>query len=156
MIPIGWSPDDCSPSFKWFLKENPECLTGLHPKIQGVCRKLCDLAATRRRPHYKQYALSVVRAAVAGGADTIVLCDTNGGMMPWQVESVVKHVAQLINRPIGIHAHNDGGCAVANSVVAVQAGATHVQATTTGIGERCGNADFRSRLSRMPPRCVDP
>jgi 2-isopropylmalate synthase len=89
-----------------------------------------------------EYALATLKAAVAGGADTVVLCDTNGGTMPWNVESAVAHVATVIDRPLGIHAHNDGGCAVANSVVAVQAGVVHVQGTINGIGERCGNADL--------------
>ncbi len=95
------------------------------------------------------YALATLKAAVAGGANTIVLCDTNGGTMPWQIESVVTHVASLINVRLGIHAHNDGGCAVANSVIAVRAGATHVQGTMNGIGERCGNADLCTVIANI-------
>jgi len=89
-----------------------------------------------------EYALSTLRAAVAGGARTVVLCDTNGGTMPWQIEAVVQRVRAELQVPIGIHTHNDGGCAVANALCALQAGATHVQGTINGIGERCGNADL--------------
>jgi len=88
------------------------------------------------------YALATLRAAIAGGARTVVLCDTNGGTMPWQVDIIVRRVSSLLTVPIGIHTHNDGGCAVANSLVAIQSGAEHVQGTINGIGERCGNADL--------------
>lgn len=89
-----------------------------------------------------EYALAVLRAAANGGADTLVLCDTNGGMMPWQVREAVGRVRQELTVPLGIHTHNDSGCAVANSMVALHAGCTHVQGTINGIGERCGNADL--------------
>jgi 2-isopropylmalate synthase len=95
------------------------------------------------------YALATLRAAVDGGAVTIVLCDTNGGTMPWDIEHAVRHVAQVIKTPLGIHTHNDGGCAVANSVVAVRAGVTHIQGTINGIGERCGNADLCAIIGNL-------
>jgi 2-isopropylmalate synthase len=89
------------------------------------------------------YALKTLQAAVRGGAETIVLCDTNGGSLPWQVESAVAEViAKLGSVPVGIHAHDDTGCGVANSVAAVRAGARHVQGTINGYGERCGNANL--------------
>jgi 2-isopropylmalate synthase len=89
------------------------------------------------------YALATLRAAVEGGADLLVLCDTNGGSMPWEVADVVEAVAEAFpEAPLGIHAHNDGGLAVANSLAAVRAGAVHVQGTVNGYGERCGNADL--------------
>ncbi len=89
------------------------------------------------------YALQTLQAAVTGGAETIVLCDTNGGSLPWQVEAAVTEViAKLGPVPIGIHAHDDAGCGVANSVAAVRAGARHVQGTINGYGERCGNANL--------------
>jgi 2-isopropylmalate synthase len=89
------------------------------------------------------YALQTLRAAVRGGAETIVLCDTNGGSLPWQVDSAVTAViAGLGDVPVGIHAHDDTGCGVANSVAAVRAGARHVQGTVNGYGERCGNANL--------------
>ncbi len=89
------------------------------------------------------YALQTLQAAVSAGAETIVLCDTNGGSLPWQVESAVQEViAKLGSVPVGIHAHDDTGCGVANSVAAVRAGARHVQGTINGYGERCGNANL--------------
>ena len=89
------------------------------------------------------YALQSLQAAVRGGAETIVLCDTNGGSLPWQVESAVQAViAKLGPVPVGIHAHDDTGCGVANSLAAVRAGARHVQGTVNGYGERCGNANL--------------
>ncbi len=88
------------------------------------------------------YAMATLKAAVAGGASTLVLCDTNGGMLPWQVEQTIQAVHKQVDTPLGIHAHNDSGCAIANSLVAVHAGCTHVQGTINGFGERCGNADI--------------
>ncbi len=94
------------------------------------------------------YALDTVRAAIEGGADTIVLCDTNGGSLPFHVEPAVVEVQRLLNEngavQLGIHTHNDCGLAVANAIVAVNAGATMVQGTINGYGERCGNADLNS------------
>ena len=93
--------------------------------------------------------MAVLRAAANGGADTLVLCDTNGGMMPWQILEAVGRVRQECALPLGIHAHNDGGCAVANSMVALHAGCTHVQGTINGIGERCGNADLCTTIANV-------
>ena len=90
----------------------------------------------------RDYALSVVRTAAQAGAEVVALCDTNGGMLPHQVEAVVADVRATTGARLGIHAHNDTGCAVANSVAAVRAGATHVQGTVNGYGERTGNADL--------------
>lgn len=89
------------------------------------------------------YALATLRAAVAGGADSITLCDTNGGSMPWQIEETVRAVrAHFPSVLLGIHTHNDSECAVANSLAAVRAGCTLVQGTINGYGERCGNANL--------------
>lgn len=88
------------------------------------------------------YALETLRAAVRGGAETVVLCDTNGGSLPWEIESIVGAVAAALAHPLGIHTHNDGECAVANTLAAVRVGATHVQGTINGYGERCGNANL--------------
>jgi 2-isopropylmalate synthase len=90
----------------------------------------------------RAYALETLRAAARGGAETIVLCDTNGGTLPFRVAEIVFSVAAVIDRPLGIHAHDDGGCAVANSLMAVHAGARQVQGTINGYGERCGNANL--------------
>lgn len=93
----------------------------------------------------RDYALAVVAAAAESGAEVVALCDTNGGMLPGQLAGVVN---ELVGRfagsatRVGIHAHDDTSCAVANSLAAVQAGATHVQGTANGYGERAGNADL--------------
>ncbi len=92
-----------------------------------------------------EYALSTLRAAQAGGADCIVLCDTNGGMsLSWEVEEIVAWVKATLgpHMSLGIHAHNDTGVAVANSMAAVRAGAVQVQGVFNGYGERCGNANL--------------
>ncbi|NLY42801.1 MAG: citramalate synthase [Clostridiaceae bacterium] len=90
-----------------------------------------------------EYALKALQSAVDGGADCLVLCDTNGGCFPLEVYEITKKVYEMFKPvPIGIHCHNDTGMAVANSIVAVQAGAVHVQGTFNGFGERCGNANL--------------
>ncbi|TDE09653.1 citramalate synthase [Jiangella asiatica] len=95
------------------------------------------------------YALRVVRAATEAGADVAVLCDTNGGMLPDDVRAVVAAVAAETGARLGMHAHNDTGCAVANTVAAVDAGATHVQGTVNGTGERTGNADIVTIVANL-------
>lgn len=95
--------------------------------------------------HNPEYALEVLKAAHSGGADGLVLCDTNGGSIPYTVGQVVAAViAEFPNTTIGIHAHNDSELAVANSIAAVRVGATMVQGTINGVGERCGNANLVS------------
>ncbi len=91
-----------------------------------------------------EYALQTLRAAAEAGADTLVLCDTNGGSLPHDIHEVTSTVRAKFDGALGIHAHDDGGCAVANSLAAVRAGARHVQGTINGLGERCGNADLCS------------
>ncbi|MHB1153689.1 MAG: citramalate synthase [Eubacteriales bacterium] len=89
------------------------------------------------------YAVSVLKAAAEGGADVLCLCDTNGGVLPDKILQITEFVFKLFHdRRIGIHCHNDLGCAVANSILAVGAGAVQVQGTFIGFGERCGNADL--------------
>jgi 2-isopropylmalate synthase len=89
-----------------------------------------------------EYAIETLKAAELGHADCIVLCDTNGGTMPWEREEIVKDVKKKISTPIGIHVHNDAGLAVCNSIYAVKNGATMVQGVVNGYGERCGNANL--------------
>lgn len=89
-----------------------------------------------------EYALQTLLAAAEAGASRIVLCDTNGGSLPKDVERVTRDVVQKVRVPIGIHCHNDGELAVANTLAAVLAGASHVQGTVNGYGERCGNANL--------------
>ncbi len=89
-----------------------------------------------------KYTLKVLESAAAAGADCLVLCDTNGGSMPWEIQEIVSEVKKQTGAKLGIHCHNDSGTAVANSLSAVLAGATQVQGTINGIGERCGNANL--------------
>lgn len=101
-----------------------------------------------------EYALASLDKAVAGGADCLVLCDTNGGTLPTEIpaimESVKKHLASRgTSVDIGIHAHNDSETAVANSLIAISLGATHVQGTANGFGERCGNANLTSIIPAL-------
>jgi len=97
-----------------------------------------------------KYAMEALKAAVDGGADCLALCDTNGGMFPLDIYEVVKKVTQAFpNVDVGIHCHNDGGMAVANSISAVQAGAVHVQGTYAGFGERCGNANLSTIIPNL-------
>lgn len=88
------------------------------------------------------YSLEVLKTAALAGAEVLVLCDTNGGTMPEQIFAGVQDAVKATDRPVGIHVHNDCGLAVANSLAAVRAGATQVQGTINGIGERTGNADL--------------
>ena len=90
----------------------------------------------------RDYGLRVAEAAVEAGADVVVLCDTNGGMTPVDLHGVVGEVLGRTGFRLGIHCQDDTGCAVANTVAAVQAGVTHVQCTANGYGERAGNADL--------------
>ncbi|MBA8795471.1 2-isopropylmalate synthase [Friedmanniella endophytica] len=96
----------------------------------------------------RDYALEVVRTAAEAGAEAVVLCDTNGGMLPPWIGEIVAEAATL-GAPLGIHCHNDTGCAVANTVAAVDAGAIHVQGTVNGYGERTGNADLISVVANL-------
>jgi 2-isopropylmalate synthase len=104
------------------------------------------------------YAMKVLQAAVEGGAEYLILCDTNGGNLPWFVWNVVREVLKRWNIKVGIHAHNDSELAVANSLAAVEAGASQVQGTINGYGERCGNANLCSIIPdlklKMGVKCI--
>ena len=119
--------------------------------------------------HNRDYTLQTLAAALDGGADFIVLCDTNGGTLPFELESIMAEVQQQLNSigsdapqggsvQLGIHSHNDCGMAVANSITAVQNGALMVHGTINGYGERCGNADLTSIIPilsiKMDRQCV--
>jgi 2-isopropylmalate synthase len=97
----------------------------------------------------RRYALEVVSAAMESGAEVVALCDTNGGMLPDQISDVVADTVAATQARVGIHCHNDTGCAVANSMAAVDAGASHVQGTINGYGERTGNADLLTVVSNL-------
>jgi 2-isopropylmalate synthase len=97
----------------------------------------------------RAYAFEVLRTAFDAGAEVIALCDTNGGMLPTRVADVVNDVVESTGVRVGIHCHNDTGCAVANTLAAVAAGASHVQGTLNGYGERTGNADLISVVANL-------
>jgi 2-isopropylmalate synthase len=96
-----------------------------------------------------EYALKTLRAAADAGASVVILCDTNGGTMPERISAVVAEVKKSVSCEVGIHCHNDCELAVANSLAAVTAGATQVQGTMNGIGERCGNVDLVSVIANL-------
>ncbi len=106
------------------------------------------------------YALATLAAARRGGADVVVLCDTNGGCLPFEIRAGVDAAGGASPGPLGIHTHNDGELGVANTIVAVRAGAVHVQGTVNGIGERCGNANLISVIPNLQLKlgyeCVPP
>ncbi len=139
----------------WTLHVTEALRTSFDENLAMVADSISHLVAAGRRvvfdaEHFfdghaadPAYALAVAKAAAEAGADTVVLCDTNGGTLPGTVERVVAEVRrELEGVRIGVHCHNDAACAVANSLVAVQAGASHVQGAANGYGERCGNADL--------------
>ncbi len=95
------------------------------------------------------YALATLKAAEEAGAERLILCDTNGGCFPDTVSGIVRGVAEKTAVPLGIHCHNDTGCAVAASIAAVEAGAAQVQGTFLGIGERCGNANLSTVIGDL-------
>ncbi|HTY39213.1 MAG TPA: citramalate synthase [Bacteroidota bacterium] len=104
------------------------------------------------------YAIQTLKAAFEGGAEMTVLCDTNGGSMPWEIAAIVGDVKRQGLGPLGIHTHNDGECAVANSITALKEGCVHVQGTINGYGERCGNANLISVMAdlelKMGMKCL--
>jgi 2-isopropylmalate synthase len=110
--------------------------------------------------HNPEFARRVLVAAEEAGAEALVLCDTNGGTLPDDVERIVSEVYASTDAQIGIHCHNDAGCAVANSLAAVRAGATHVQGCVNGYGERAGNADLSAAIAnlslKLNVRTIDP
>ncbi len=132
------------------LRENLDMITDTvtHLRAEGQrvfvdCEHFFD--GFRRN---RGYALEAVRTAAEAGAEVVVLCDTNGGMLPTWVGDIVSEAAE-VGVPLGIHCHNDTGCAVANTLAAVDAGAMHVQGTINGYGERTGNADLVSVIANL-------
>src|SRR5207237_3961034 len=95
------------------------------------------------------YALQTLRAAEEAGASVLVLCDTNGGTLPEEVAAAVEAVRRQVRATLGIHCHNDSDVGVANTLAAVARGATQVQGTINGIGERCGNVDLISVIANL-------
>jgi 2-isopropylmalate synthase len=99
--------------------------------------------------HNPEYALQVIRAAADAHSDSVVLCDTNGGTMPFELQDIVQAVRATFSVPLGIHCHNDSEVAVANTLVAVKEGVTQVHGTINGFGERCGNANLCSIIPNL-------
>jgi 2-isopropylmalate synthase len=111
-----------------------------------------------------EFALRVLEGASDAGADCLVLCDTNGGSLPFQIEETVSEVVSQLGTPIGVHLHNDTGCGVANAMAGVMAGATQVQGTINGYGERVGNCDLvpiianlslKLGVKTLPDECME-
>ncbi len=97
----------------------------------------------------REYAIAAILSAEKAGANCIALCDTNGGTLPHEIFEIVKDVCSKVSVQVGIHCHNDGELAVANSIAAIQAGARQVQGTMNGYGERCGNANLISVIPNL-------
>ncbi len=145
----------------WTLHVTEVLRTGFDENLRLIEESLRYLRAQGRRVIYDAehffdgyrtddaYSLETLRAAVRGGAETLVLCDTNGGSLPWQIGEIVAAVRAAIGHPLGVHCHNDSESAVANSLAAVQAGAIQVQGTVNGYGERCGNANLCSIIPTL-------
>jgi 2-isopropylmalate synthase len=140
----------------WTLHVTDVLRTTLDENLRIIEKSLAYLKAQGRRVIYdaehffdgyradRAYALETLKAAARGGAETLVLCDTNGGSLPWQISEVVRDVKKAVDHPLGIHAHNDSESAVTNSLAAVMEGAVQIQGTINGYGERCGNANLCS------------
>jgi 2-isopropylmalate synthase len=144
----------CLVGKSWDLQVTEALRTDLDQAVAMVRDSVAFLRAEGRRVFFDaehffdgcrsnpDFALRVLHAAEEAGAERLVLCDTNGGMLPSDVAEIVDAVAPQVSTPLGIHVHNDTGCAVANSLVAVEHGVAHVQAVVNGYGERTGNADL--------------
>ncbi|HVM71474.1 MAG TPA: citramalate synthase, partial [Anaerolineales bacterium] len=138
----------------WTLHVDQVLRTTLEDNLRIIEQSLAYLKEQGRRVIYDAehffdgykadhaYAIETLRAAARGGAETIVLCDTNGGTMPWELVEILRAVKSEVEWPLGIHVHNDGECAVANTILAIREGAIQAQGTINGYGERCGNANL--------------
>jgi 2-isopropylmalate synthase len=126
------------------VRDTVEFLVGEGRRVFLDCEHFFDGYAADR-----DYGLRVGEAAIAAGADVMVLCDTNGGQLPGRLGDTVAEVAARTGFRIGIHCQDDTGCAVANTIAAVRAGASHVQCTANGYGERAGNADLFAVLGNL-------
>jgi 2-isopropylmalate synthase len=140
----------------WTLHVTKVLRTTLEDNLRIIEQSIAYLRSEGRRVIYDaehffdgykadpSYALETLQAAIRGGAETVVLCDTNGGTLPWDLERIIQELKPALAHPFGIHTHNDSECAVVNSLMAVRAGAIQVQGTINGVGERCGNANLCS------------
>jgi 2-isopropylmalate synthase len=145
----------------WTLHVTDALRISLAQNLEMIGDSVAYLRAKGRRVFYDaehffdgykanpDYALQTIRRAVEEGAERVILCDTNGGTMPWEIKEICSAVKTACQVPLGIHAHNDTEMAVANSLVAIEAGIVQVQGTINGIGERCGNANLCSILPNL-------
>ena len=145
----------------WTLHVKEVLLTTLEDNLRIIEQSVAYLKANRKRVIYdaehffdgykadSAYATETLRAAIRGGAETVVLCDTNGGTLPWEVEQIICELRPVLDHPFGIHTHNDSECAVINSLIAIRQGALQVQGTINGVGERCGNANLISIMADL-------
>ncbi|MCF6277272.1 MAG: citramalate synthase [Anaerolineales bacterium] len=155
----------------WGLHVTEVLKTTLEENLRIIEQSVAYLTAQGRRVIYDgehtfdgykadpSYALETFRAAARGGAEMVVLCDTNGGSMPWEIAEITRDLRSALGEtPLGIHTHNDGGLAVANTLTAIRAGAIQVQGTINGVGERCGNANLCEIIPdlelKMDLRCL--
>ncbi len=160
----------------WTLHVTEVLQTTLEDNLRIIEQSVAYLRAQNRRVIYdaehffdgykadSAYALETLRAAIRGGAETLVLCETTGGAMPWEVGKIVREVKAAmrgldgLDPQLGIHVHNDGECGVVNSLMAIREGAIQVQGTINGVGERCGNANLVSIMAnlelKMGLRCL--
>ena len=162
LLPHLSAPVACIVAKSWRLHVEKVLRTTPEENIESVRDTVAYLAEAGKEvifdaEHYfdgfrddAEYALSVLRAAAEAGATTLVLCDTNGGTLPTELKAVVaRTVRELPEVEVGIHTHNDSGCGVANALAAIEAGATHVQGTVNGVGERCGNCDLVTTIANL-------
>jgi len=145
----------------WDLHVTDALGISLKKNLELIADSIQYLRAKRKKVYYDaehffdgykanpDYALKTLKEAVQAGADCIILCDTNGGAMPWEVRDIFSAVMEEVRVPLGIHAHNDSEMAVANSIIAVELGAVQVQGTINGFGERCGNANLCSIIPNL-------
>src|SRR5947209_4823457 len=159
----------------WTLHLDKVVKVDREENLRMIAESVAFLAAQGKRVIYdaehffdghradRDYALRCLRAAAEAGAETVVLCDTNGGNLPGIVAAATADAAEALagaDVQLGIHCHDDAGCGVANSLAGVEAGATHVQGTINGYGERCGNANLVSIVPnlqlKMGRRCLEP
>ncbi|HUH97060.1 MAG TPA: citramalate synthase [Anaerolineales bacterium] len=145
----------------WTLHVTEVLQTTLEDNLRIIEQSVAYLRANGKRVIYDaehffdgykadpSYARESLQAAVRGGAETVVLCDTNGGTLPWEVEAILRELKLTLAHPFGIHTHNDSECAVSNSLTAVREGAMQVQGTINGVGERCGNANLISIIADL-------
>jgi 2-isopropylmalate synthase len=145
----------------WSLHVTDALGIALNTNLELIADSVAFLKSKHRRVFYDaehffdgyktnpDYALETITRAVEAGAERVILCDTNGGTMPWEIKNICGVVQKECRVPLGIHAHNDCEMAVANSLVAIEMGVVQVQGTINGIGERCGNANLCSIIPNL-------